>query len=851
MRQFPWRIVSILAVVAAILLPAAAMAAPPVVKTVPWVATNPLIAHDTYPGKAVTLKGTSDVQGANFTYRWEFGDGSANATGTVTNMWAIEASHTYAGTVGDIFAATLTVTNTTTAESGSATYLVKMQSKSLEVEANVAIDEGLWYLHKNFYRYVNGGKDYGTWMTSCGGGVCGGYIALQAANATAFFVNGHRVDGLPSNPYTDTVQRAMRRFFDSISSGAAPSQTYTAGAYGAALGTIESDCSDCTPADPSSNGLFLYIGNDTYQMGMVVTAVAASGTPAWVTDTGGANVLGRTYRAILQDLVDWYVYAQEERGGCSGFGGWHYGAQYCSADNSTAQWGAIALLGAEGFGKGQYNGLYGYGTDAGIQVPTVVRQANAYWLRTSFQQFGTGGMYGAFGYSSAGYYPWGYWAVTPSGLVQLAFSGLGRGGADAKWEKTEKFVRDSFGNTGGAANAIKDYYYGLYAFVKAMLLHVDEGSGLKSPITLLGDDLDWYAAETSVGAPTDGVARTLINDQSGGHWNGHYYSSEQTYFETSWAIQMLNRTITESGAPVAVAKAIPNPAVGGGLVTLDGSASFHQDPSKAIVKWEWDVGNDGSVDFVGPVVTWTAPSLLGNYIVKLRVTDNFGVGAQDDAIITVEVSIPPLPPTADVGGPYNFCPGKTPWYLDASGSVNPDEGVRDPSCPSCPGDTIKSYAWDLNFDGTYELANVKIPDVTAYFSDKGTGSYAIRLKVTDSTSLSFPGKSDLFGTDVGQVNVLAATDPKCQGCTVVTLRAAGRQVQLNWTNVLAAGYAVYRGEIAGGPYTKIAAVPGTQLLFINSGLTVGKTYFWVVRPLAANLEELCQSNQVTALIRGR
>ena len=290
MRQFPWRIVSILAVVAAILLPAAAMAAPPVVKTVPWVATNPLIAHDTYPGKAVTLKGTSDVQGANFTYRWEFGDGSPNATGTVTNMWAIEASHTYAGTVGDIFAATLTVTNTTTAESGSATYLVKMQSKSLEVEANVAIDEGLWYLHKNFYRYVNGGKDYGTWMASCGGGVCAGYIALQAANATAFFVNGHRVDGLPSNPYTDTVQRAMRRFFDSISSGAAPSQTYTAGTYGAALGTIESDCSDCTPADPSSNGLFLYIGNDTYQMGMVVTAVAASGTPAWVTDTGGANV---------------------------------------------------------------------------------------------------------------------------------------------------------------------------------------------------------------------------------------------------------------------------------------------------------------------------------------------------------------------------------------------------------------------------------------------------------------------------------------------------------------------------------------------------------------------------------
>jgi len=45
---------------------------------------------------------------------------------------------------------------------------------------------------------------------------------------------------------------------------------------------------------------------------------------------------------------------------------------------------------------------------------------------------------------------------------------------------------------------------------------------------------------------------------------------------------------------VAVAKAVPNPAVAGGAVTLDGSASFHQDASKAIIKWEWDILNDGS-----------------------------------------------------------------------------------------------------------------------------------------------------------------------------------------------------------------------------------------------------------------
>jgi len=843
----PWRIVLTLALAVAFFLPTAAMAAPPVVKTVPWVATNPLIAHDTYPGKAVTLKGTSDIQGSAISYRWQFGDGSADATGTVSNQWAIEATHTYAGATDEIFAATLTVTNVSTGEIGFATYLVQMKAKSLEVEANIAIDEGLWYLHKTLYRAGTGGS----WMSGCSGQACAGYIAVQAANANAFFVNGHREDGPGTNPYTETVQRAMRTYFLSVSAGSTgAARTYTVGSYNAGFvpppGPVDSDCTNCAAGDPSKNGLYLYIGNDTYQMGMVVTALAASGTPDRVATTGPANVVGRTYRAILQDMVDWFVWGQNSGGNQSGFGGWHYGAQYGSADNSTAQWGGIALLAAEGFGKKQYSP-----SDPGIQIPQVVRQANPYWLKNTFYLTGAGNIYGYFLYS-ANYNPWSLWATTPSGMVQLALDGLGRGGTDVKWEKTEKYTRDSFGNTGGC-NGVKEYYYGLYAFVKAMLLHVDEGTGLKDPITLLGGDLDWYAAETSKGAPTDGVARTLIGDQTGGYWWGHWCgSSAQGYFETSWAIQMLNRTVTESGAPVAVAKAIPNPAVAGGQVTLDGSASFHQDPTKGIVKWEWDIGNDGTIDLTGPVVAWTAPTVLGNYQVRLRVTDNFGVGTTASTIITVEVSIPPLPPTANAGGPYNFCATSQPWFLDGSKSVNPDEGVKAPGCPSCPGDTIQSYLWDLNNDGTYGDTSGKTPNVTSYFTGRGIGSYLIRLKVTDTTGTSFPGMTDLFGTGSAQVNVLDPSDVRCAGCAVLSARAAGRQVQLTWTAVSgAAGYRIYRGTVNGGPYVQIAQVPAIQLMYIDANTTVGLTYYWIVRPLAPNLNEICQSNQVTARIAGR
>ena len=56
-------------------LPQQALAVVPVVKTVPWDATNFASPHFTYSGKVITLKGTSNVQGANFHYDWNPGDG--------------------------------------------------------------------------------------------------------------------------------------------------------------------------------------------------------------------------------------------------------------------------------------------------------------------------------------------------------------------------------------------------------------------------------------------------------------------------------------------------------------------------------------------------------------------------------------------------------------------------------------------------------------------------------------------------------------------------------------------------------------------------------------------------------
>jgi hypothetical protein len=224
-----------------------------------------------------------------------------------------------------------------------------------------------------------------------------------------------------------------------------------------------------------------------------------------------------------------------------------------------------------------------------------------------------------------------------------------------------------------------------------MLLHDSNGDKVPEKITLLQSQtlgvppIDWYGAEASKGAPCDGVARTLVSDQnSAGYWYGYECDSRQYTMDTALAILMLNRMIFEAGAPVAVAKAIPNPGVVGQTITLDGSASFHQDSSKIIDSWEWDLNNDGIYDKAGPVVTTSFPA-LGTYPVTLRVTDNGVPENSDTTIINILITTPPVEPTADANGPYVLCPQAQPWFLDGTGSVNPDEGMGQ---PGAPGDTI-------------------------------------------------------------------------------------------------------------------------------------------------------------------
>jgi len=798
-----------------------ALAAPPVVKTVPAVATNPLIPHDVWSGKAIRLKGTADRDGAGITYEWDPGDGNAPYTGSVTNRWVIEATHTYTGAVGTVFTAKLTVTDTNTAESAFQVFRVEIKPQELPVEVNYAIGEGLWYLHKTMVRttLVDGITQAGHWRGA--GEASSGHYSTSAANILAFEVSGHLETGDPSNPYVETVTRALKDLFERIVTVPIPnSQTNGIGTFN---------------PDGNGNGFGVQINQSEpfYQGGMMMDAIIGSGTPNAVATTGelpsapDPGIKGRTYGDIVQDMADFYAYCQYDG---NGGGGWQYS---CNAfpDSSANQWGAIGLIPAE--------------RDFGSSVSQILKDWNLVWLNTAQDPTS-----GHCGYTSTGPV-WGPYGTTPACMVQLVLSGVGRG--DPRWDKAETFMRNNFGNVGNSNQAPKSYYYGLFSFTKAMLLHDSNADTVAEPLGLLQSStpgvapLDWYAAEVSKGDPTDGVARTLVNDQRPeGFWTQHSVnSSDHWRFETGWAVTMLRRTVSHR-PPVALVTVVPNPGVVNQQITFDCSDSFHTDPARQIVKWEWDLDGDGEFDDATGPVAMRSFDALGTYPVKCRVTDGGDENGEhplsDDATAQADITIPPLPPTAEAGGPYLFCLGRTPWFLDGTASINPDDGIGE---PGAPGDFIKEHAWDLDGDGTPDLFGAQ-PDVTAAHDALGTGDYVVTLKVTDNTALSAPssGLGDLSDTDTAQVRVRPADAAECASCAITLSATAGAAVALSWTDTNAAGYNVYRSALQGGPYVKIGSTTAPN--FADASVQIGTTYYYVVRETLQNGDEVCQSNEAQA-----
>jgi len=142
--------------------------------------------------------------------------------------------------------------------------------------------------------------------------------------------------------------------------------------------------------DPDTNGngigigAWNYAGHTMYECGIATMAVSASGAPDAVTTNGSVNVIGRTYKDVAQDMVDYLAFAQNE-----GSGGWIYEPNETGeGDNSISGYVTLGLSYAEASPP--------YGFD--LVIPDFVRTELNNWINY-IQNTGGGSNDGGSGYT--------------------------------------------------------------------------------------------------------------------------------------------------------------------------------------------------------------------------------------------------------------------------------------------------------------------------------------------------------------------------------------------------------------------------------------------------------------------
>lgn len=694
------------------------------------------------------------------TYQWDFGDGSdpyPEIPAPVTNKYAIEVSHIYPDSPeGTPFIATLTVWDTN-GLSGSDCYYVKVNENDLKILNYVALDEGLWWLHKNQ------NKQNGSWATNDHG------IHTESPTASAihaFEINGYMQGGDNNeSPYVESVYKGFNFLFTKIFSKSISNQMHG-------------------NPDSNDNGIGLAVNNyPIYQGGMIMDAIASSNTPLAFATTGENNIKGRFFHEILTDMLDMYAWGQND------YGGWRYNWN-ADADNSACQWPAIGMIAAEDL--------------FGINVPQWVKNNNYGWLKRSHNT--SNGIFGYQGKTDSK--P----STTASGMVQLAF--CDKTTEDPMWKKAESYIANHW-------LYMDKNYYAMYALVKALKLakpasvvlltetKLDwykniqkrlinqqfktgvnwgawDGVGYgaitldtswvvvmltpslfaQHPVADAGDKIYWgYDIDLSFDASNSfhmDEERKIIKyewDFDGdGIWDLETTDSKdpdatylypdpspnagdppttftavlrvtdnnqppQTDTDTRTVIvsEPPHAPFANSGGPYATKVDIP--------VTLDGSASYDIDLDDKITLYNWDLDDDGQwfndvdIETQNSKIrhTFTKP---GIYNIALKVWDR---GAFNPVGCNMDVNCIPLeslpsytivkvigdtPLTADAGGPYSVAEG-IPLILDASQSSNPS------------GKSM-IFSWDLDLDGKTDCVGIH-PTHTW----KDNGAYRISLTVSE------------------------------------------------------------------------------------------------------------------------
>lgn len=540
--------------------------------TVPAQPADPGAAHLTYSGAVVTLKGIARYGGNE--YRWDFGDGSApTAWLSIATPFNLGVTHVYVGSVGQVFTATLSVRNSSDPSvQASATYPVRIAlagpgtastwtSLQTDVQAQMAVDDALWYLHLQELRssYAVGtdgnGQPYGSWDSSSLPATCNAVDAMEML--------GHVPTGdYAGDPYVEDVRRGLNFALESGRAVAVPSsQSYTNTAQVAVV-------------DQNQNGFGIYFGTDNVGItGSCAQALADSAAPGRVAATGPpSRVAGRSYASVLQDVLDYLAYAQAFTGTAEG--SWGYGSSARSGNGfmpMDATWWVPRLIDTIGARM----------PTAGITVSPVVLQALSRALPLIVSSNADQSI-GGFQH---------YWGATAmaetraTGEAIEAERATGTGPDSVVMQRALGFLYRHWGDGDSPSCwfANEGWAEAMYRTADALLraqptltriAEFDYSNGRQT-----GNSFDWYY--TPPGQAQQGYATYLLTHRSAdGSWTdltGCGYADDQsgggtTVQETARDLLVLSRNGTLSVPDIsALSWADPTPPEGGSVAAIAGT----------------------------------------------------------------------------------------------------------------------------------------------------------------------------------------------------------------------------------------------------------------------------------------
>ena len=485
-------------------------------------------------------------------------------------------------------------------------FVVNNSIAATEQQKQDAIDAGLAYLALT--QSVSGSE--GFWFHTNNG------TLAATASAALAFVEEEYLPG-DGSMYAGLVEKALNYIFKR-----AASDTY--GTY----------------FDPGS------YQRSVYTTGIVAPVIFALGNALGPDiPVGRGTFPGQTYRELMQDVVYWFCWGQNNDGG------WRYWPNYGSSDNSTAQWGGLPLLYAQAWGLT-------------IQDPSnlswdVLAALNS-WV--NHVQNANGGS----GYTHSGNYV----NVSKTGGLLVELEAIGAPESDVRVQLALGFLNSRWNNGLSVwyGNLMHPYamwavYKGLELYGKLTRFGLDPGEnffiGTGMPAAPGGFQIgqDWWdPAEYSLtGDWYSHYCQVLVDSQNAdGSWNG--YSYWQTPLATGWYINILNAVPVLNQPPEAVCQDI--------LVELDENGEVSIEPEDV------DGGSsdpeDDPIELSIDKSDFTCDD-LGDNTVTLTVTDDSG--AEDSCEATVMV-LDVTPPEVFCNAPDTIVPPDAPISFTATATDN-------------------------------------------------------------------------------------------------------------------------------------------------------------------------------------